>query len=83
MFNKPFALVPIVGDSTEHWKIGVATANEQGYDPTTWQTFDTRNEAAEFCEMMNEKMGLTDREANLIIISTMGGREYVESGTNI
>jgi len=82
MIDKPFALVPIVGDATEHWKIGAAIANEQGYNATTWQTFDTRDQAAQFCEMMNTRMGLTDRQADLIIISTMGGRKYSEEAVH-
>ena len=74
--TQPYALVPVVGNAAEHWKIGAAIANEQGYNATTWQTFDTHAEAAEFCDMMNGRLGLTHDQANLIIVSTMGGRAY-------
>ena len=82
--TQPSALAPVVGNAAEHWKIGAAIANEQGYNATTWQTFDTHAAAADFCDMMNDRLGLTTEQAHFIIISTMGGRVYNEtSGSQI
>jgi len=66
-----FAFVPVIGNKETPWKIGSAYENERGYNQTTYEGFQTQDEAADFCEMMNSRMGLTDREADLIIISSM------------
>ncbi len=71
MKEENFALVPVIGNEETPWHIGAAFENERGYNHTTYEGFQTHDEAADFCEMVNERMGLTDREADLIIISSM------------
>lgn len=66
-----FAFVPVIGNKETPWNIGAAFENERGYNKTTYEGFKTQDEAAGFCEMMNSRMGLTEREADLIIISSM------------
>ena len=66
------ALVPVLRtDGKPGWAIGAATLNERGYNATTYAPCDTMEEAAEFCEMVNSRLGLTDAQAQTIILSSM------------
>lgn len=72
-FTKPYCFVAVVAKSG--WALGVAVANERGYNPTA-KTFDSELEAREWAQGLNEHIGLTDEQAMDIVISTMGGQPY-------
>ena len=72
-FTKPYAFVAVVAEPG--WILGVAVANERGYNPTG-KTFSTELEAREWAQGLNEHIGWTDDEVMRIVISTMGGQPY-------
>lgn len=54
--------------------LGVAKENENGYHPFTRAAcFPTYERAQEVADQQNKLLGLTPREACLIVTSTMGG----------
>lgn len=60
------------------WSLGIAVANEDGFNPIlssefNWDDFD---QASSFVEGMNLHIGLKERDAIEIVVSTMGGRRY-------
>lgn len=62
-----------VGVMNEGYQLGVAVANESGYNPVAGKKFDSYGEAMQWASELNAHIGLT-REAVLDIVgSTMGG----------
>lgn len=72
--NTPYAFVTTVND--KGWILGVAVANEPGYNPIFGKTFTSETEAGEWAKGLNEHIGLTPDDTARIIISTMGGRRF-------
>jgi len=66
---KPFALTPIV--LTNSIGIGAAYQDEAGYNLTTYGPFETWDNAMEFCDHVNTKLGMSREEADSIIASSM------------
>lgn len=73
--NKIWCFVAVVG---EHYpaRLGVAIANEQGYNPVPefWAHADTFDEMQAHADELNEEEGKDRRVAAEIVCSTMGGR---------
>jgi hypothetical protein len=69
-YDKRYAFVAVYN---EGWQLGVAIANESGYNPIGGKTFKDRAEANEWADGLNAHIGLTDLAALHIIGSTMGG----------
>ena len=74
--GKRYAFVAVIGGGA--WQLGVAVANEKGYNPIPGKTFDTQAEAKEWAAGLNQHIGLSDDDRIAIICSTMGGRRVVE-----
>jgi phosphoheptose isomerase len=55
------------------WQLGVAVANEQGYNPISGKTFKRHAEAVEWAEGLNKHIGLSKDDWLNIIGSTMRG----------
>jgi hypothetical protein len=72
--GKTYCFVAIWGNGGHH--LGVAVANEQGYNPIVGKTFADRKEADEWARQLNAHIGRSDEEATRIVISTMGGKRY-------
>jgi hypothetical protein len=68
-----YAFVAVYEDAA--WRLGVAIANERGYNPVGGKTFEREAEAREWADGLNEHIGLSADRAALIVISTMGGRQ--------
>lgn len=64
-----FAMTPVITDTG--FGIGAAFRDEAGYNPTTYGPYKTWEEARSFCAYFNTKLGLTDEEADTIVISSM------------
>lgn len=73
--GKAYAFFPVMGDNG--WQLGVAVANEQGYNPIHGKTFKERGEAKQWADGLNKHIGLTNDVALAIITSTMGGPPVV------
>lgn len=73
--DKPYAYTAVLFDGG--WQLGIAVANEQGYNPVGGKTFDTQSEADKWAKGLNEHIGLSAERVASIIISTMGGRPVV------
>jgi hypothetical protein len=69
-FDRRYAFVSVYN---EGWQLGVAVANESGYNPISGKTFKDQDEAKEWADGLNAHIGLTDLAALQIIGSTMGG----------
>jgi hypothetical protein len=69
--DKAYAFVAI-HDGT----LGVAVANERGYCPITGPSISSYDEAKTWAKSLNKHIGLSEDDAALIVISTMGGRRY-------
>jgi hypothetical protein len=69
--GKTYAYVALV--AKRGWILGVAVANESGYHPIEGKTFDNQQQAREWAEGLNAHIGLSDKAAISIVISTMGG----------
>ena len=68
--GKSYAFVAIVNGG---YSLGVAVANEQGYNAITGKTFSTYEEAKRWASELNKHIGLSADEALDIISSTMFG----------
>ena len=55
------------------WTLGVAVANERGYNPIDGKTFTSQHDAREWAERLNAHIGIDDETASMIVLSTMGG----------
>ena len=56
------------------WQLGVAVANEQGYNPIPGKTFTDQAEAKQWADGLNKHIGRDDDSVTAIICSSMGGR---------
>ena len=74
--GKSYAFVAIVNGG---YSLGVAVANEQGYNAITGKTFSTYEEAKRWASELNKHIGLSVDEALDIISSTMFGPRAVAS----
>lgn len=72
--GKDYAYVPVVAE--RGWSIGIAVANERGYNPIDGHTFPSHEQARTFCDGMNKHIGLPMDHASDIVVSTMGGHSY-------
>ena len=71
-FKGRIAFCPIIDPTDDSgFGIGVAEENERGYRPYRGLSFHTHEDAQATASMMNERLGLSEREAALIIASTM------------
>lgn len=70
--DKVYAFVPVYEDGA--WRLGVAVANERGYNPIGGKTFDREADAREWADGLNTHIGRDEDIAARIVISTMGGR---------
>lgn len=59
------------------WCLGVAVANEQGYNPIPGKKFETQGEAKQWADGLNKHIGRDAHSVMAIICSTMGGRPFV------
>lgn len=69
--GKTYAYVALV--AKRGWQLGIAVANESGYHPIGGKSFANQQEARKWAERLNEHIGLSDKQAINIVISTMGG----------
>ena len=74
--DKPYAFVAVV-IKTDEWQLGVAVANESGYNPIA-KTFATWTEAKKWADALNAHIGRDEDSVLAIIASTMGGRSVIE-----
>lgn len=77
LHGQTYAFVAVYMSGTE-WQLGVAVANEHGYNPIAGKTFAHQAEAKQWADGLNEHIGLSEIEALDIITSTMGGSRVVE-----
>jgi hypothetical protein len=68
--GKSYAFVAVVNKG---YQLGVAVANEAGYNPITGKTFNSYGEAKQWADGLNKHIGLSQDEALDIIGSTMRG----------
>jgi len=63
------------------WQLGVAVANEPGYNPIPGKTFKDQAEAKHWAEGLNKHIGRDPDTVMAIVCSSMGGRrvEMVEA----
>jgi hypothetical protein len=78
--DKQYAYVPVIGGkgSGKAWGVGIAVEGEHGYCPIEDKTdadqlfaFASREEANDFCNGMNEHIGLSRIRAIEITVSSM------------
>ncbi len=69
-------------DLSGHFGLGVAVANERGYNPVPagWAISEDMAKAREEAERLNELLGHSKETSFQIIASTMGGRLYRRAG---
>lgn len=70
--DKLYAFTAVIADGG--WQLGVAVANEQGYNPIPGKTFKDRGEAKQWADGLNQHIGRDDETVMAIICSSMGGR---------
>ena len=77
--DKVYAFVAVYENAA--WRLGIAVANEQGYNPIGGKTFKDRSEADEWAKVSNQHIGRDEESVMSITMSTMGGRrvELVEA----
>ena len=69
--DTPYAFVAVIGDGG--WQLGVAVANESGYNPIPGKTFKDQAEAKEWAAGLNKHIGRDEDSVVAIVCSTMGG----------
>jgi hypothetical protein len=69
---KPYAFTAVIGGGG--WQLGVAVANEAGYNPIPGKTFENQSEAKEWADGLNKHIGRDEDSVLSIVGSTMGGR---------
>lgn len=70
--DKVYAFTAVIGEGG--WQLGVAIANESGYNPISGKTFKDQAEAKQWADGLNKHIGRDDDSVLAIICSTMGGR---------
>jgi hypothetical protein len=70
--GKLYAFVAVIGGGG--WQLGVAVANEPGYNPIPGKTFKTQAEAKEWADGLNKHIGRDADTVMAIVCSSMGGR---------
>jgi hypothetical protein len=70
--GKVYAFVAVIGGGG--WQLGLAIANEGGYNPIPGKTFATQSEAKEWADGLNKHIGRDEDSVLSIVGSTMGGR---------
>lgn len=70
--GKTYAFLAVIANGG--WRLGVAVANERGYNPISGKTFTDQGEAHRWAHGLNEHIGVDVDTALNIIVSTMGGR---------
>ena len=66
--NKRYAYVAVITD--KGYSIGLAIEGEKGYRPSNYE-YNTWQQAQETANLMNDKLGLSRKEASEIVIKTM------------
>jgi hypothetical protein len=74
--DKAYAFVAVTTEDGP--QLGVAVANERGYNPIPGKTFKSHAEAVEWADGLNEHIGLSRHDAAGIVISTMGGIPFAK-----
>lgn len=74
--GKAYAFIAVYYDSG--WKLGIAVANERGYNIVNGKRFATEAEAREWARSLNRHICLSPDQEAAIVVSTMGGRPYVD-----
>ena len=73
--GKVWAFVDVMNDQDDEppYRLGVAIANEQGYHPVpiAWCHADNYDEMADHADALNVAEGLGDKQAALIVCSSM------------
>lgn len=70
--GKLYAFTAVIGGGG--WQLGVAVANENGYNPIPGKTFKNQAEAKQWADGLNKHIGRDEDSVLAIICSTMGGR---------
>jgi hypothetical protein len=70
--DKVYAFTAVIGGGG--WQLGLAIANEGGYNPIPGKTFATQTEAKQWADGLNKHIGRDEDSVMAIICSTMGGR---------
>jgi hypothetical protein len=70
--GKPYAFIAVVARGG--WQLGIAVANELGYNPIDGKSFATQAEAKEWADGLNRHIGRDADSVLAIISSSMGGR---------
>jgi hypothetical protein len=68
--GKAYAFVAVINDG---YQLGVAVANEPGYNPIQGKRFERYDEAKNWATALNDHIGLSSDEAMDIVGSTMRG----------
>jgi hypothetical protein len=74
--DRSYAFIAVITDS---YGLGVAVANEPGYNPINGKTFDSYDEATRWANELNEHIGLSRDAALDIVGSTMGGSRILRA----
>src|SRR5262245_441599 len=72
-WDKKYAYVAVYNDG---WTLGVAVANEAGYNQIS-KIVPDEGEARRWARGLNKHIGLTEDDEVAIIASTMGGRPVI------
>jgi hypothetical protein len=76
--GKTYAFVAVaLGRKGGGYQLGVAVANEAGFNPINGKTFDRYDEAKRWASELNKHIGLSEDAGLDIISSTMGGGRCV------
>ena len=74
--GKDYAFIAVTGGGA--WQLGIAVANEQGYNQISGKTFKSKAEADEWAAGLNKHIGLSDDDRVKIICSSMRGRPFIK-----
>lgn len=74
--NRRYAYIAVIGE--DGWALGIAVANERGYNPIDGISFTTEDKAKEIARRMNDHIQLSPDTVTSIVISSMGGRSHYE-----
>jgi hypothetical protein len=71
--GKLWAYVPVSDGTYAQWGLGIAVANERGYNPIPpyWCHGDNYNQLGDHADLLNERRGMSRDEVARIIASTM------------